>query len=160
MKLQHVRRVAAIAGCGSIRASNRQGAADVVPQPALARSRRWPAAWATISITVHATDKIAGVFDRHGLTPPRLALRGQSALTLMTCLLHSDPLALAPVQWREFPVTRGALTAIAVVEAPVAPQIVVVPCADLPLTLAATRFLDLMRPGFDKAGAVGRPRIA
>lgn len=89
---------------------------------------------------------IAGVFNRYGLPPPRLVLHRQPAPPLTTCRLHSDPLALAPAQWREIAVTQGALTTMAVVKGLVAPQIVVVPPADLPLTLAATHFPDLIQP--------------
>ena len=100
--------------------------------------------WATTSITVEAEDELGIIFARYGLPPPQLALRSQSALTLMTCLSHSDLLAMAPVQWSDFTVTRGALTTIPVAEELAAPSIVVIKRADLPLTPAARFLLDLM----------------
>ena len=101
--------------------------------------------WATTSITLDAMDEIGGVFARCGLPVPSLALRVQSALTLMTCLASSDLLAMAPVQWREFTLTRGVLTTIQVREELAAPAIVVIRRADLPLTPAARHLLDLMQ---------------
>jgi LysR family transcriptional regulator, regulator of abg operon len=63
----------------------------------------------------------------------------------MVCLSNSDLLAMAPVQWSEFTVTRGVLTTIDVVEELSAPSIVMVRRSDLPLTPAANHLLDLMR---------------
>lgn len=101
--------------------------------------------WVTTSITADAGDEIGALFDQHGLAAPRLAVRAQSALTLMTCLTHSDLLAMVPVQWSEFALTRGVLVTIALREELAAPPIVVVQRAALPLTPAATHLLDLMR---------------
>ncbi len=56
------------------------------------------AAWATTSITLADADELKTIFGRHGLPAPRLLLRSQSALTLMTSLLNSDLLAMVPVQ--------------------------------------------------------------
>lgn len=101
--------------------------------------------WATTSITVDAQDEIGILFAQHGLPPPRLAVRCQSALTLITCLAHSDLLAMVPVQWSEFALTRDVLKTIDIAEELAAPAIVVVQRANLPLTPAATFLLDLMR---------------
>ena len=103
------------------------------------------AQWATTSITQTAEDEIGKIFGLHGLPEPKLALRTQSALTLMTCLPHSDLLAMVPVQWEEFALTRGVLTTIPVVEELAAMPLVVIKRADLPLTPAATHLLDLLR---------------
>ena len=100
--------------------------------------------WVTTSITAEAEDEIGVIFQGVGLPPPRLALRSQSALTLMTCLSNSDLLAMVPAQWTEFALTRGFLTTIEVKEELAAPDIVLVRRADLPLTPAATYLLDLM----------------
>ncbi len=101
--------------------------------------------WVTTSITADAQDEIGALFDQHGLPGPRLAVRAQSALTLVTCLTHSDLLAMVPVQWSEFALTRNVLATIAVREELAAPAIVAVQRAELPLTPAATFLLDLMR---------------
>jgi len=101
--------------------------------------------WITTSITADASDEIDAFFARHQLPPPRLAVRSQSALTLMTCLANSDLLAMVPAQWREFELTREVLTTIRVEEELTAPPLVVIQRADLPLTPAATHLLDLMQ---------------
>jgi LysR family transcriptional regulator of abg operon len=100
--------------------------------------------WVTTSITADASDEINAFFARHGLPPPRLAVRSQSALTLLTCLANSDLLAMVPAQWERFEMTGKALTTIKVEEKLTAPPLVLVRRSDLPLTPAALHLLDLM----------------
>lgn len=100
--------------------------------------------WVTTSITADASDEINAFFARHGLPPPRLAVRSQSALTLLTCLANSDLLAMVPAQWERFEMTGKALTTIKVGEKLTAPPLVLVRRSDLPLTPAALHLLDLM----------------
>ncbi len=100
--------------------------------------------WVTTSITADAGDEINAFFARHGLPPPRLAVRSQSALTLLTCLANSDLLAMVPAQWERFEMTGKALTTIKVEEKLTAPPLVLVRRSDLPLTPAALHLLDLM----------------
>ena len=76
---------------------------------------------------------------------PKPVLRTQSALSLMTCLLHTDLLAMVPVQWTQAALTGGLLTTISVREELAAQPIVAVTRADLPLTPAATHLLDLLK---------------
>ncbi|HEV2508797.1 LysR family transcriptional regulator [Bosea sp. (in: a-proteobacteria)] len=101
--------------------------------------------WVTTSITADASDEINAFFARHGLPPPRLAVRSQSALTLLTCLANSDLLAMVPAQWERFEMTGKALITIRVEEELTAPPLVLVRRSDLPLTPAALHLLDLMR---------------
>ena len=101
--------------------------------------------WVTTSITADASDEINAFFARHGLPSPRLAVRSQSALTLLTCLANSDLLAMVPAQWERFEMTGKALITIKVEEELTAPPLVLVRRADLPLTPAALHLLDLMR---------------
>lgn len=106
--------------------------------------------WITTSITADASDEMGRLFERHGLPPPRLAVRSRSALTLMTCLAHSDLLAMVPRQWSRFALTRETLVPLEVVEELAAPSIVLIKREDLPLTPAATHLLDLMRRAVDR----------
>jgi DNA-binding transcriptional LysR family regulator len=76
---------------------------------------------------------------------PRIMLMTRSALSLMVGLAHSDLLALLPVQWGEFPLTRDTLTLIPIKETLPGPPIVLIQRPDLPLTPAAEFFCDLMR---------------
>ncbi|MBA4221084.1 MAG: LysR family transcriptional regulator [Methylobacterium sp.] len=101
--------------------------------------------WVTTSITADASDEINDFFARHHLPPPRLAVRSQSALTLLTCLANSDLLAMVPAQWERFEMTGKALITIKVEEELTAPPLVLVRRSDLPLTPAALHLLDLMR---------------
>ncbi len=115
--------------------------------PATSLSQLCNAEWATTSITAEAEDEVGAVFRRHKLTQPKMVLRTQSALTLMTCLLHSDLLAMVPVQWNEAALTRGLLTTIPVAEELSALPMVAITRTDLPLTPAATHLLDLLKRG-------------
>lgn len=101
--------------------------------------------WATTSITTEAEEELGGLFQRHGLAPPILALQSQSALTLLIALAHTDLLAMVPVQWLRFSPIAGTLQAITVREALPAPDIVLIRRAALPLTPAATFLVDLLR---------------
>ncbi len=101
--------------------------------------------WATNSIMLTDEDEIGIIFGQHGMAPPKVSLRSQSALTLMTCLLNSDLLSMVPVQWNEFALTRGMLVTIPVQEELAAPPIVIIKRADLVLTPAANHFLDLLQ---------------
>ena len=101
--------------------------------------------WITTSVTADAADEMGRLFKAHGLPPPRLAVRSHSALTVMTCLAHSDLLAMVPRGWTGFALTHEALVPIEVAEELAAPPIVLIRRHDLPLTPAATHLLDLMR---------------
>lgn len=109
--------------------------------------------WVTTSITADASDEINAFFARHDLPPPRLAVRSQSALTLLTCLANSDLLAMVPAQWERFEMTGKALTTIKVEEELTAPPLVLVRRSDLPLTPAALYLLDLMRRATSRLAA-------
>jgi hypothetical protein len=68
----------------------------------------------------------------------------------MVSLAHSNLLAMLPVQWEEFPLTRDALQVIRVREPLPAPAIVLVRRPDFPLTPAAEYLSDVLlryRPG-------------
>lgn len=109
--------------------------------------------WVTTSITADAGDEINAFFARHGLPPPRLAVRSQSALTLLTCLANSDLLAMVPAQWERFEMTGKALITIKVEEELTAPPLVLIRRSDLPLTPAALHLLDLMRRATSRLAA-------
>jgi len=109
--------------------------------------------WVTTSITADASDEINDFFARHELPPPRLAVRSQSALTLLTCLANSDLLAMVPAQWERFEMTGQALITIKVEEELTAPPLVLIRRSDLPLTPAALHLLDLMRRATSRLAA-------
>lgn len=103
------------------------------------------AEWATTSVTLNASEELGQLFQRHNLPPPRLALQSQSAMTLIVSLAYTDLLAMVPVQWLAFAPVAGILQAVPVQEVLPAAAIVVIRRSGLPLTPAATCFLDLLR---------------
>jgi LysR family transcriptional regulator, regulator of abg operon len=102
------------------------------------------AEWITTSITPKAEKELGALFKHHGLAAPKLVLRSQSALTLLTCLAHSDLLAMAPAQWTLTPFANRILTAIPVAEELSAPPIIAVRRADVPPSPAAGYLIDLI----------------
>jgi LysR family transcriptional regulator of abg operon len=92
------------------------------------------------------------LFKRYGLPQPTLAMRSQSALTLLTCLAHSDLLAMAPAQWTMSPFANRVLTAIHVKEELSAPAIIFVTRSDVPPSPAASFLIDLIKRA---AGHIG-----
>src|ERR1700722_19149603 len=114
------------------------------------------AEWITTSITPKAENEIGDLFKRHGLPEPTLALRSQSALTLLTCLANSDLLAMAPAEWTVSPIANRLLTTIRVKEELSAPPIIIVTRPVVPLAPAASFLLDLMKRAaaqFDSASS-------
>lgn len=103
------------------------------------------AEWATTSITTHAEYELGPLFKRHGLPEPKLVLQAHSALTLVVSLMHSDLLAMAPVQWTGFSLTKDVLQTIGVSELLDAAPICLIQRAGLPLTPAAEYLCDLLR---------------
>ncbi len=107
------------------------------------------AEWISTSITPKAEQELGALFKRHGLPEPKLALRSQSALTLLTVLENSDMLAMAPRQWVESALTNRFLTTIPVREELAAPPLIAITRSDVPLAPAADHFLNLFRRAAD-----------
>jgi hypothetical protein len=104
-------------------------------------------------VTFKAEEEMGQLFRQHRLPPPRLALRSQSAVTLMVTLANTDLLAMVPIQWTDLVAASGALAPILVKEVLPAPAIVTVRRAGLPLTPAAEFLLDLLRRNVPKPAA-------
>lgn len=103
------------------------------------------AEWISTSITSAAEHELGPLFHQHRLAPPKVILQSHAALTLIVALLNSDMLAMLPVQWTEFSLTKDALQAIHVAEQLPAPPICIIQRIGLPLTPAAEHFCDLIR---------------
>ncbi len=103
------------------------------------------AQWATTSIDRNAEFDLDELFTHYKMPKPEVMLQADSALSVMVALAHSDLLALLPVQWNAFPLTRDTLTVIEVKEKIKAPSIVLIRRPDLPLTPAAEYLCDLMK---------------
>ncbi len=100
--------------------------------------------WATTSIDYIAEHDLQQLFAQYGLPPPRVMLQARTALSLMVALAHSDMLAMLPVQWSEFHLTRNALHTIKVRELLPAPSVVLVTRQGLPMTPAAEFLCDVL----------------
>ncbi len=103
------------------------------------------AEWVSTSITRRADEELTPLFEQHGLPAPRIAMQAHSALTSIVAVAFSDLLAVLPVQWSQFSVTRDALQKIEVSEELNAPPMCIVRRAGLPLTPAAEYLCDLFR---------------
>ena len=103
------------------------------------------AEWITTSITHKAEEEIAPLFAQHGLPPPNLVMRAQSALSYLTAVYYSDLLMMVPVQWIQSPLLRQAVDPIPVKELLPALPICLVRRHGLPLTPAAEYFCDMIR---------------
>lgn len=103
------------------------------------------AEWATTSVNYNAADDLDELFAKYKMPAPKVMLQAHSAMSVMVALAYSDLLAILPVQWNEFPLTRGALQMINIRERLPAPSIVCIRRPDLPLTPAAECFCDLLR---------------
>jgi LysR family transcriptional regulator, regulator of abg operon len=101
--------------------------------------------WLTTSITQEAHDELGAIFRRHELPPPRLVMQTQSALSVMLTLLHSDVLAMMPMQFTQFAPIQKVITSIPVIEKLPAPPIVLVRRSGFSLTPAADYFVELLR---------------
>jgi LysR family transcriptional regulator of abg operon len=116
--------------------------------------------WAITAVDYNADDDLVRLFASHGLDAPRVLVRARSAMSIMVTLANSDLLAMLPVQWEEFPLTRDTLQVIRIRESLPAPSIVLVRRPDLPLTPAADYFCDLMLRHVPVAPSEGRKRPA
>jgi LysR family transcriptional regulator, regulator of abg operon len=103
------------------------------------------ASWAITGVDYNVEDDIAQLFQSHGLRAPNVVLRASSAMSIMVSLAHSDLLAMLPVQWEEFAMTRDVLQTVRVRETLPAPSIVLVQRPHYPLTPAAEFFCDVLR---------------
>lgn len=101
--------------------------------------------WAITGVDYDVEADIGKLFESHDLAPPRVVLQASSAMSIMVSLAHSDLLAMLPVQWGDFPLTRDALQTIKVRETLPAPSIVLVQRPDYPLTPAAEYLTDVLR---------------
>jgi LysR family transcriptional regulator, regulator of abg operon len=114
--------------------------------------------WAVTAVDYNVDDDLARLFTAHQLPAPQVLLRARSTMSIMVTLACSDLLAMLPVQWEEFPLTRDTLRVIRVRETLPAPSIVMIRRPEMPLTPAAEYFGDVLlrqRP----AAAVGKGRV-
>jgi DNA-binding transcriptional LysR family regulator len=95
------------------------------------------AQWASTSVSFNAENDLIELFTKHRLPAPKLMFQANSALSLMVALTSTDLIALLPVQWNDFHLTKDALQVIPIKEILPAPSIVCIQRPGLPLTPAA-----------------------
>ncbi|CDM23206.1 Galactose-binding protein regulator [Castellaniella defragrans 65Phen] len=103
------------------------------------------AEWALPAADFNNEQDLTHIFLERGLPAPRVALEACTALSMMVALASTDLLALLPVQWTAFSPLRGCLEQLRLEELLVAPDISLIRRSELPLTLAADYFCDLLR---------------
>lgn len=118
------------------------------------------AQWLSTSVFMKADEELAPLFMAYKLPAPRLVVQAHSALTMVVAIAYSDLLAMMPVQWTQFPLTRDALQRIDVVESLPAPPICIARRAGLPLTPAGEYFCDMVRraSAYAKAGTASKSK--
>jgi LysR family transcriptional regulator of abg operon len=109
------------------------------------------AAWMSTSVTHKAEAEFATLFKQHRLPAPRLMMQTQGMFSALTALLASDLLAMVPVQWMAFELTRPLLQIIPIKEILAAPPIILVRRAWVPLTPAAEHFCDLLKQAMTRS---------
>ena len=116
------------------------------------------AQWLSTSVTSKADEELAPLFAQLKLPVPRLVVQAHSALSMLVAIAYSDLLAMLPIQWTEFRLTRDALQRIEVAESLPAPPICIVRRAGLPLTPAGEYLCDMMRRAAVHVTAARAPR--
>ena len=101
--------------------------------------------WAITSVDYDADQDLQQLFATHGLPAPHILLHARSAMSMMVALANSDLLAMLPVQWDEFALTKDALAVVRIREVLPAPAIVLVKQGELPLTPAAGYLVDMLQ---------------
>lgn len=112
------------------------------------------AEWIVTGLRERIEEEFEEQFTALGLRSPRPTLVAESMLALLSLLASSDALAFLPRQWTDTPLLRGLVEPIAVAEPLMAPDIVLVTRARLPLTPAAERLSTLLQ----RSAAGARPR--
>jgi LysR family transcriptional regulator, regulator of abg operon len=102
------------------------------------------AQWASTSVSFNAENDLIDLFAQYQLPAPQLMFQANSALSLMVALSCTDLIALLPVQWNDFHLTRDTLQVIHIQESLPAPSIVCIKRPGLPLTPAADGLLEIL----------------
>ena len=101
--------------------------------------------WITTSITDRAEAELGELFLSHGLPPPRLALRSESALTWITALANTDMLTVTARQFADSPLVKPFIERLDLRESITGPSIVLIRRSAIPPTPAAEFLCDLLR---------------
>ena len=104
--------------------------------------------WILTGLRERERQEYEELFGAYGLPAPNTWMRMESTLGLLSMLSSTDSLVLLPRQWTDAPMFRNVLETIAVKEKLLAPDIVLVARASVPLTpLAEAMSVLLQRAG-------------
>lgn len=103
------------------------------------------ASWITTAVTAATEDELTPLFTRAELPPPRVAMKVQTGLSMITTVAYSNHLAMLPQQWLEFTGVADLVESFPI-DVPIpAPSICMVRRSKLPLTPVAEHMADLFR---------------
>ena len=103
------------------------------------------AEWIASGLRERIEEEFEEQFTALGLRTPQSPIVAESMLALLSLLATGDALAFLPRQWTDTPLLKGLVEPIPVAEPLMAPDIVRVTRAKLPLTPAAERLSTLLQ---------------
>jgi LysR family transcriptional regulator of abg operon len=110
------------------------------------------AEWVRATLSTRTSEMMRGIdddvdemFEKQGLSPPKIVLQAKSALATLLAVTHSDMLAILPQQWLESPLTADQLIGLQLFEPLPAAPVCIVRRHDMPLTPMAEHLCDLVR---------------
>jgi DNA-binding transcriptional LysR family regulator len=101
--------------------------------------------WILTGLRERTEEEFEELFSAYKLPAPPSRMRVESTLGLLSIINHTDTIALLPRQWTDSPMFQHALAAIPVREKLLAPDIVLIARAGVPLTPVAEHFAVLLR---------------
>ncbi len=104
------------------------------------------AQWLLTGLREREQEEYEELFGAYGLPVPQSWVRMESTLGLLSLLTATDSLVLLPRQWTDAPMFKAVLEEIVVAEKLLAPDIVLISRAGVPLTPMAQSLSDLLRP--------------
>lgn len=107
--------------------------------------------WLLTGLRERVEQEFEELFSAYKLPTPQAMMRVESTLGMLSIITSTDCLALLPRQWTDSPLFKGALLPIPVKEKLLAPDIVLIARAGVPLTPVAEQFAVLLQR------AAGRP---
>ena len=116
------------------------------------------AEWIVTGLRERIEEEFEEQFTALGLRTPKSPIVAESMLALLSLLATGDALAFLPRQWTDTPLLKGLVEPIAVAEPLMAPDIVRVTRAKLPLTPAAERLSTLLQRAAGKPFQPGAGR--
>ena len=109
------------------------------------------AEWILTGLRERTEQEFEELFSAYKLPAPSARLRVESTMGLLSIISHTDAVALLPKQWTDAPMFKHALAPIPVREKLLAPDIVMIARAGVPLTPAAEHFALLLQRAAGKS---------